>query len=64
MVLAEEQLARIGGNVRRLNIFASQVKQKSTVSKDDLLRALEIMDEIHASLLGDRYMAEKMKKLD
>ncbi len=62
MVLDEEKLARIGGNVRRLNNFYAEVKQRENLRKDDLLRALEIMDEIHASLLGDRYMAEKMKK--
>ncbi|HAT1542659.1 hypothetical protein [Aeromonas hydrophila] len=62
MVLDEEKLARIGSNVRRLNNFHAQVQRRQTLSKDDLLRALEIMDEIHASLLGDRYMAEKLKK--
>ncbi|MFM4803132.1 hypothetical protein [Aeromonas bivalvium] len=64
MVLDEEQIARIGANVRRLHKFSSVLKQNSTLSKDDLLRAMDIMDELHAVLLGDRYQSEKMKKSD
>lgn len=59
MTLTTEQLSSISANVRRLDLLKCAVTQRNTVSRDDILATLALIDNLHAALLGDAFAAAR-----